>query len=210
MKKWGAIIVMSGIAPLVAGADEAGVYAAIDAGQSKFKDYCNFSAADYVALGVSGLTCGDTDTGYRVSLGYRANENFSGEIGYFDAGKVSANLVGVYLGIPYTALVSTKDKAWQFVAVGSLPLAERFSVFGKAGVSLWDVTTTTNATVTNVTALGNQSETGSDFLWGIGVKFDFNENIAIRAQYETSKAGKDDTTGRGSVEFLSAGLVYNF
>ena len=213
IQKWVARFVMSVIAPLASAAGETGLYGAIDVGQSKAKGYCDLSAAEYVAMGVTSLSCGDTATGYRITLGYQADKHFSGEAGYFSAGKVSTNLTGDYSSVPsvpYTSVVSTKVSAWQFAAIGSWPVADRFSVFGKVGMSFWDVLSSMNISTASVTAPGNGGATGTDFLWGLGGKYDIDNAVGIRAQYESSKAGKEDTTGRGSVDFLSVGLVYKF
>lgn len=200
-------IAMAVAAPL---AMAEGFYGAFDLGQSKAKGFCDTGGANLVALGVTSLTCDDKDTAYRISLGYQINNNFSVEGSYLDAGKVAASIAGTYLATPYTASASIEDTEFQFVAIGSIPVAENFSLFGKAGVTMWDVKASAAATVAAVSAAGSVSSTGNDFLWGIGAKYDINKTIAMRGQFESRKVGDEATTGRGTVDMLSLGLVYKF
>jgi OOP family OmpA-OmpF porin len=202
-------IALAMASPLAAASDT-GFYGAVDVGQSKVKDFCNLSNANLASIGVTSLACDDKDTSYRLSLGYKINNNFSVEGGYLDAGKISGTMAGTYLATPYTGRIVSEDTEFQFAVIGSIPVADNFSFFGKIGMARWDVTTSVSATVASATAAGSASDTGTDLLWGIGAKYDLNKSIALRGQFESHKAGNDATTGRGDVEMLSMGLVFKF
>src|SRR5690349_15288538 len=86
------------------------LYVVGDIGQSKFKDACN------------GLTgCDDKDTQRNLFAGYQFNRNLGVELGYHELGSVS---------IPGASIDA---KAWEIDAVGTVPLTEKFSAYGKLG-----------------------------------------------------------------------------
>lgn len=204
------IAVIVGVAmaatPPLAVAGSSGFYGVIDLGQSKFKGACDLG--NFTDIGATSVSCKQTDTAYRISAGYQINDNFSAEAGYLDAGKVGANIAGTYLGVPYTGTAAIKDSEWQLAAIGTIPLGNNFSVFGKAGLSRWDVRTFVSATAGGVTAAGSGKATGIDFLWGLGAKYDITPSVALRAQFESHKAGDVAITGRGTIEMLNLGLIY--
>ena len=68
----------------------------------------------------------DDDTGFNVYGGYRYNDYFAIEAAYYDFRDVSDggnkfSITGDSLGV-----------------IGSIPVAERFSLFGKVGLHTWD------------------------------------------------------------------------
>lgn len=202
-------IALAMVAPLAAAGDT-GFYGAVDLGQTKAKDFCNISNADMVSIGVTSLTCDDKDTAYRLSLGYEINKNFSVEGSYLDAGKIGGAVAGTYLATPYTGTVSGEDTEFQFAVIGFIPVADKFSLFGKVGITRWDVKTSAALTFASASAKATISDTGTDVLWGVGAKYEINKNIALRGQFESRKVGDDATTGRQTLEMLSLGLIFKF
>lgn len=168
-----------------------GFYGAFDIGQSDLKEGCNGVAA--------GVSCKHTDTAFRLAAGYQINQNFGVEGAYVDSGKATASAPGIF-----TAEV--KSTEWQLVATGTLPMGNDFSLIGKAGFAFWEAKP-------SATALGAvipiASETGGDFLWGIGAQYDFTKSVAVRGQYESHKLG-NTTLDRGDLDTFSMGVVYKF
>lgn len=167
-------------------------YVAVDLGRSTYKNSCK----DIPSMFYN--TCTDSDRGSRFSAGYQINENIAAEISHFNAGKTTASGFGV------TDSIETKE--WQFSGVGLLPMGNGLSLFAKLGFAHWDVARANSAP----TAPPNPGATGTDVLFGIGGKFDFNSKFAMRTQYEFHSAGDSTITGRGDINFLSAGLMYKF
>ena len=134
-------------------------------------------------------TCDDEDTGFKLFGGYKFNRNLAVEGGFVDFGEISAS------NGPATVTVSSD--ALFAAAVGILPVSSKFSVFGKLGFFMWDLTGTG-------TGIGTISDDGTDLLIGLGLGFDITERLTIRAEWEDYDGGGDGVT------FLSAGLQYNF
>lgn len=187
----GLALAAGALAPNVALAQSSGVYLGGGIGQSKARDGCG-------ALGGIGFTgsCDDTDTAWKIFGGYQINPNFAIEAGYVDLGKFRAS------GLGLTA--ESKAKTWLLDAVGILPLANNFSVLGKAGLHRWDADT-------RVVSGASASDKGTDFTFGFGAGYEFNPNLGLRLEWERfQKVGRDATTGKSDVDLLSLGLRYRF
>jgi len=166
-------------------------------GQSKANDACTGAVA-------AGFTCDDTDTATRIFGGYRVNKNFAVEIGYADLGKSTAS--GIVLGIPTSA--EWKATAWDFVAVGILPINQQFSVLGKFGFTSWSLDATITATGIGA---GTESPTGTDTTYGVGVQYDFNNQFGLRAEWQNySNIGDENTTGQSDVEVMGVSALFRF
>jgi OmpA-OmpF porin, OOP family len=122
----------------------------------------------------------EDDTGFRILGGYQLNRNFAAELGYgmlFDKGG---------------AEVTT----WELVGIGSYPLANNFSIFGKLGFAMWE---------TEVSVLGlTLKEDGTDLTYGFGVQYDVNPRLAIRGQWQRYDVDPDEA------DMFSIGLIYRF
>ena len=185
LKAWVLGIAMAVAAPL-AMAEGSGFYGAVDFGKATADGFCDDTA---------GLSCTDNDTSVRFTLGNQLNANFGVEGSY--GPDVEATLSG--FGLTYVA----KNTEWQFAAIGTAPVGNGFSIFGKVGMAFWEIQE-------SLTGFQSKSTSGNDFLVGIGAKIDINPTMAIRGQYETHKIGDDATTGRSDLNTLSMGLLFKF
>ena len=150
-------IALTVAAPL-AMAEDSGLYGAVDLGKSTIGGFCTGAAT-------AGFSCTENDTSVRFALGNQFNRNFGVEGSYGPAVEATASAPGI--------AVSFKNTEWQFAAIGTLPVSNEFSVFGKVGMAFWDVQATVNGVQT-------YSKSGNDFLMGVGAKFDISPRISIR------------------------------
>ena len=116
------------------------------------------------------------DTGFRFLGGYRFNRTLAAELGY--------------------AMLYDKDgveaTAWELVGVASFPIANRFSVFGKLGLAMWEAEG------------GGVKEDGTDLTYGVGVQYDLTPRFAIRGQWQRYDVDDADA------DVLSIGIIYKF
>ena len=130
----------------------------------------------YVGADIGQADIGDEDdTGFRVLAGYKINRTFAAEIGYsslFDKGDVEATAI-------------------ELVGIGSFPITNQFSVFGKLGFANVDV------------EVAGESEDKTELTYGIGVQYDFSPKLGVRAQWQ-----RYDTEEEADV--MSLGIVYKF
>ena len=151
-----------------------------------------------VAQILDGADCdGDSrDSGLSFFVGYRFNRNFSLELGAVDLGTVSAELENT-TNVDGARLRATGEaeldaKGIMASALISIPLGSHFSVFGRLGVLAWDADL--KASASGTIRIGNRtirfddlneagrSRSGTDGAYGGGVRFAFNENLALRAE----------------------------
>ena len=129
---------------------------------------------------------------YGFGTGYAVNRNFSVEVAHHVVGSQSAltgcppDFACVALVLP---LVTNADlRAWSLSAIGSLPLTDRFDVFGKAGISRWDI---------GFDGISSAFDTsGEDLLYGAGLRWSTGEHWKVSLEYEKVELGVD-TAGIG-------------
>jgi opacity protein-like surface antigen len=168
---------------------EAGWYVGGSVGQSKI---------DCSTGGVAGVSCDDSDTAFRVLGGYQFNKYLGAELGYADLGKATLSAAGLS--------ASVEAKAWDLVAVGRVPVADRFSLFGKLGMYRADSDLSSNTAL-----IPASSDDNTDVTYGLGAQYDFNKNLGVRAEWQQyKKVGSDSTGGEGDVDVMSVGVVYRF
>ena len=174
---------------------DSGWYVGGSVGQSKFNADC------------TGLTCDDSDTAFRVFGGYMFNKNFGAELGYADLGKLTAS--AVVSGV--SASADLKATAWDIVAVGVLPFAEKFNAYGKIGMYMADSKLSGTASAFGLTGSTSTSKSNSDLTYTLGLGYDFNKNLGVRAEWQKySKVGADEVGGKGDIDVYGIGVVYRF
>ena len=176
------------LASALAQAQGSGFYLGGALGQSKLKDWCSGASATAFFN-----ACNDTDTAWKLLGGYRFNRYVGVEASYIDWGEVTASVT-----VSGTvAEVAAKQQSYGLAAVGTLPIGERFELFGKAGFLMTEQETR-RITPNPSTVDRNESE----LHYGLGGRFLFTRNWAARAEWEN--------TDKLKVEMLSIGVEYRF
>ena len=62
------------------------------------------------------------------------------------------------------------------------------------------------------TTVGSSSSSGSDLTYGLGMKYDFTRNTAVRFEWQRYKNVGDPNSngGQGDIDFIGANLVVRF
>jgi len=155
-----------------------------------------------VSIDAPGATSKDeNDTAYKLNLGWQFHKNFALEAGYFDLGKGKANSA--------TTNYDFKADGWGLGIVGSLPLNEQWSIFGRIAAVDVDV----DQTCTGVGCPAGSSGSSSDWTgnYGLGVQWDITKQFGLRGEFERfDKVGGIGTTGDYDVDVWSLGVVFKF
>jgi len=178
-------------------AQDAGFYLGGAVGQSRLKDACE------------GLTiaCDEKDTGWKVFAGYQFNRYLGIEGGYVDLGKASAS--GTITGVGVTG--NAEVKGWELLGVGTLPIANNFSAYGKVGFFRWDLDVSATAVVPGFAVSTSASDDGTDMTFGVGLKYEFTRNVAARLEWQRyNDIGGSNTGGKSDVDLFSLGVVFKF
>ena len=129
---------------------------------------------------------------YELGVGYAVNRNLSLEVGYHDFGNQNARTTCppgfscIELVLPL--LTKADSTAYSLSVVGNIPLTDRFDVFGKAGISRWDI---------GFDGISSAFDTsGEDLLYGAGLRWSTGEHWKVSLEYEKVELGVD-TAGIG-------------
>ena len=203
-----AIITASPFAAYAA-ADDSGWYGGLNIGQSRAKIDDPRIRSSLLGAGFTSVSIidDDRDTGYKLFGGYQFNRNFALEGGYFDLGKFGYTATTVPAG---SLTGKIKLRGLNLDAVGILPLAEKFSVFGRVGVNYAEARdnfTSTGLVPTPTTP--NPSKREANYKFGAGLQYAFTESLAMRAEAERYRIN-DAVGNRGDIDLLSVGLLYRF
>lgn len=132
-----------------------------------------------------------------VSGGYRFTPNFALESGITVAGESTR----------YSSGTSTtaRQSDLRFLAVGILPISQRFELFGKGGLGFHTARITNNLN-------GNYNQyTNTNAIIGFGGQFNFTPRFGLRLQYEALGKSKATETDPGAdINRVSLGGVLNF
>ena len=207
--KIGAIVVSSVLALGSTAALADNFYVLGSVGQSKVKDLHKSDIdSELTGAGATGLqsSIDRTDTAYKLQAGYQFNKNFALEGGYFNLGKAaySASYTGG------AANASVKADGSNLSAVGSLPISDAFSVFGKLGAAYSTVKADVTATGPGGTAAGSAKDSKWGAVYGLGLNYNLTKQVALRAEYEIYDKVGGDNTGKSKVDVLSVGVAYKF
>ena len=185
-------------------------YGVVSAGQSRIpSDTKSQTDSSLTGLGVTGLSSSmdDNDTGYKFQLGYKFSPNWALEGGYVDLGKFNYN--ATFTG--GTANAQVKASGINLAAVGTYPISEQFSIFGKLGFIDAKVEENASATGPGGAGTGSASSTKVKTNYGFGASYSFSKDWGVRAEWERfSKLGDNNTTGESDVDLLSVGVVFDF
>jgi OOP family OmpA-OmpF porin len=137
------------------------------------------------------------DTAFKVFGGYMFNRHFGVEGAYVNLGEVSYS--GDFFGSPVTG-GKVEVTGFNVAALGSYPVTEQFSVFGKIGLFIWE------AEASDVTGgvPFSEKDDGTDISFGLGVGYNFTRNLGVRAEWERFKLDDADA------DLLSIGIVWRF
>ncbi len=176
--------VFAGAASVPALADDT-PYGAVDIGQTTGSNICT---------GAGAVGCKNNAGALRVALGYQFVPQMGAEISYGAYGKASLGTVGG------AVLGDWKASGFALHGIGALPLGNGFSLTAKIGLA---------STKLDISGTG-RSATSTNLAYGVGARYDFNRDVAMRVQYESLGDVGDANTGTSKLNLLSAGVVVRF
>ncbi len=170
-----ALLVVALIIPMAAQAGDSYLKFGVGQSEHKFDDYSEGKTA--VSLG----------------YGFSVDKNFDIEVGYLNLGKLK-----------YTNEDSSGSLHTQSIyvaGISTLPVTDKFAVFGKLGIAVNHFKGKATALNTN----SSETETKTRALLGLGLAYDFTQQIAGTLEYQY--LGKVEDT---KLSALTVGLKYGF
>jgi OOP family OmpA-OmpF porin len=206
------VVVIAGI--FVAGVANAQWYGGVSVGASDLKNPINTN----VVTGATAFSFSHdtTDTAYKLQAGYQVNQYLAIEGGYVNLGKFKST---ESVTAPVVGTISSNYKAhgWNVFAVGTLPLSQGFSAYGKLGTlysTLKNDITTSGAVALAAGASANRKRTEWNWAYGLGLQYDISKTVAVRGEWERYDRLGDDggtnPTGQHNFDTYSVGLNFKF
>jgi opacity protein-like surface antigen len=134
----------------------------------------------------------ESDTGYKVYVGYTFNPYAAIELSYGTSGTPTLETPTGSAEVSATPVVAS--------AIVSIPFQRMFAGFAKIGFSFYDSDTTTRQGIQTTSA----TDSSINLAYGIGASWAFLERYEVRIEYE--KIVVDD----GGFSMMSIGGVYRF
>lgn len=188
--------------------NEAGWYIGGNVGQSRARIDEQTVVNDVLAPGYSATLLDDNtiDGEGKLFAGYQFNRYLSLEAGYFDLGESQFNAITSPNGLLHTNM---EVRGFNIDLVGYVPFTEKFSAFGRLGVTralTQDTFTGTGAAA----ALSGKLSTRDNFgKAGVGLQYDFTDSFAMRLEAERYVIS-NAIYNHNNIDLYSIGVVYRF
>jgi opacity protein-like surface antigen len=148
--------------------------------------------------------CDKTDIGGKVFGGYMFTPYLGAELSYQAFGKAKVGFTDTLNGVPVSVNGEAKSSGFGAFFVAQYPI-DNFRLFGKIGFGWLD--NEFNVTVPGVGS-ASDSDSSTEFAWGLGATYMINKNFGIRGEYENFKYKFQDISDH--ITLWSIGLQYNF
>ncbi len=152
---------------------------------------------------LTGGSVDDSDTGWKVFVGFRFVKFLAIEADWIDVGGVSIAAISDGSGSDFSAgpvSATARVDGYRVSALGIIPLGQRFSILARYGVFYWDAT----STISNGGMTVSAPDDDSDDFYGAGVSWQLKSSASLRLEYELMTV--DDT----DIDTVSAGMAFRF
>ena len=202
------VVALAAIASPFAIAADPGWYTGASVGQSRAKIDDARITSTLLGSGFTTVSIADDDrdVGYKLFGGYQFNRNFAIEGGYFNLGKFGFVATTVPAG---TLNGEAKFQGLNLDAVGILPITDRFSAFGRAGLAYARTRDSFSGTGAVIVANPNPRANDTNYKLGLGLEYALTQALGLRAEAERYRVN-DAVGNKGDVDLFSVGLVFRF
>ena len=154
----------------------------------------------------SSMERNEKDMAYKVFGGYQINRNIAVEAGYFNLGKYDFTSTTVPAG---TYKGQIRLQGGNLDLVGTLPISQRWSVLGRAGIQYANARDNFQSTGSVRIPNASPSQNAVNYKIGAGLQYEVNRSLFVRGEIEHLRV--DDAVGnRGGVNMYSVSLVIPF
>ncbi len=181
MKKIALAVLLSAIAaPSFAAVDDTHMYVGVRVGQAK----SNIEPGTFN----NSTQSSSNPSGWGLLIGHSFNSSFAAEAEYLNLGEIKSGTN------------SAESTGFSLSGVGTFPINESFSMFGKVGYAM-------------ITGKPGGSYTGADaesdaFTYGVGVQANLSPAVSMRLGWDKYKF--NDSSLSGNASFTSIGALVKF
>lgn len=157
-------------------------------------------------LTTTGMSRDERDTAFKLFGGYQFNRHFALEGGYFNLGKFGFTSTTQPAG---TLSGQLKAQGLNVDVVGTLPVNERFAVFGRVGAHYTQTRDSFSGSGAVSVSNSNPHKDAANYKVGVGMQYAFNQTVTLRAEAERYRIN-DAVGNRGDIDVVSLSLVFPF
>jgi OmpA-OmpF porin, OOP family len=156
-------------------------------------------------------TLDDSDTGFGLAGGYQHNDHFAMEVAYVDLGSVDYRAsVTVSDGVDVAAAdvgLESSANGPVVTVLGILPIGERFSLFGRVGLSFLSADGTARITLDGDSQQASQSSQKFDPVLGVGAELSLSKHFAVRLAWDRYfDVGTENVIGDIDADLITLGI----
>ena len=195
-------------APTPSLTDDSYWYGGLNLGQGHAKINDAKVTSDLLGAGFTTTSISDDNNhfGYKLFGGYKFNQNFALEGGYFDLGNFGFTADTLPVG---TLTGNVKVRGLNVDAVGMLPFTDNFSGFARFGLDYGQAKDTFSGTGLVTVINGSPGKNGLGYKFGFGLQYDVSARFGLRAELERYRT--DPGVGpKGDIDLLSIGMIMRF
>lgn len=185
-------------------AEETGAYLGASVGVAESGlDNASFANVLTSELGATGVVASvdNEDTAWKLYGGYKFSRHLAVEAGYVNLGEQTGSATFVTpAGSPASYVVDLD--AFQLAVVGSFPISEAFSVFGKVGAYFWRTESRIGIGGGTLT----EDNDGNDLYFGLGASVRVTDGVKLRAEWERFDSDDDE----GEIDLYTLGASFDF
>jgi OOP family OmpA-OmpF porin len=152
------------------------------------------------------MTKNETDMAYKIFGGYQFNRNIAVEAGYFNLGKFDFTSTTVPAGTYHGQI---KLQGANVDLVGTLPLTQRWSALGRAGIQYANARDSFHSTGAVRIPNATPSKNALNYKIGAVIQYEVNSSLLIRGEVEHLRVN-DAIGNRGGVNMYSVSVVIPF
>ncbi|MDP2006817.1 MAG: OmpA family protein [Rubrivivax sp.] len=205
-----ALACLASLTALPAAAQQEGgyFYGGVGAGQGRAKIDQERISSTLLGAGLttSGFAADNKSNTYRIFGGYQMNRYFGLEASFFNLGKFGFHTDTTPTG---TLDGQVRIQGGGLDLVGRMPITERFSLLGRAGVQQARTRDhfVGSGAVNVLNPTPSKRDTGYKF--GVGMQYDVTPNFLVRGEVDRYRVN-DAVGNRGTVNVASVSLVFPF
>jgi opacity protein-like surface antigen len=222
MKKILALAALAALSTTPAVAEDRGFYWGFDLGQYEY----NLDQNDIDTALVDGLESGGLDVlsgssetsedgfTWGLTLGYQFFRFLAVEAAWVDLGsaeyKASVELDDDGFIYPLDTKITTDSSGATLSALGILPFASNWQVYGRAGVYFANNDLDVTVSSGDDAASGEDSDNTQEFYWGLGAGYT-QAQWTLRLEWQQyMDVGDESTTGETDIDRITLGAIYKF
>lgn len=202
-----ALVTLASLLAVPAMAQEGGyAYGGLSVGQSRARIDDERITANLLGAGLAtrSMSLDESGTAFKLFGGYQFNPNWALEGGYFNLGKFGYTSSTVPAGTLHGQI---KLQGLNLDVVGTLPLSDRFSLIGRAGLQYADARDSFTGTGAVQVLSPNPSKRGTNYKLGVGLQYEVNPSFIVRGEAERYRIN-DAVGNRGDINVFSVTLVF--